>query len=382
MSGDSRRSIVGEWDEKCQKAFKDLKEMLITAPVLKCPDFTKEFILETDASFKGLGAVLSQKHEGKIHPVCYASRGLRNSERNMSNYSSRKLELLALKWAVCDQFKDYLAGREFIIYTDNSPLSHLETSKLGAVESQWVNNLQQFNFMIKYKPGRDNTVADEVSRLTQEEESETDEEYAAMAVTKDANVGELWPEGELKDAQDEMKCFKGIGQLLERDMAKGEKDEWLKDEDFRKLYRVRDHLRVQGGIIWHKKNVGINLWKIIPVLPPRLQGQLLRACHDQFGHQGRNRTLSLVKSRGYWPGMSTTIAEYVAGCDRCSVAKDETPKSHALMGRLDTSKPWEMLAIDFTVLEKRMGMENVLIVTDIFSRYSFAFPIKTKRQQP
>jgi len=200
MSGDSRRSIVGEWDEKCQKAFKDLKEMLITAPVLKCPDFTKEFILETDASFKGLGAVLSQKHEGKIHPVCYASRGLRNSKRNMSNYSSRKLELLALKWAVCDKFKDYLAGREFIIYTDNSPLSHLETSKLGAVESQWVNNLQQFNFMIKYKPGRDNTVADELSRLTQEEESETDEEYAAMAVTKDANVGELWPEGELKDA--------------------------------------------------------------------------------------------------------------------------------------------------------------------------------------
>jgi len=77
--------------------------------------------------------------------------------------------------------------------------------------------------------------------------------------------------------------------------------------------------------------------------------------------------------------MSTTVAEYVAECDRCSVAKDETPKSHALMGRLDTNKPWEILAIDFTVLEKRMGMEIILIITDIFSRYSFAFPTKDQK---
>lgn len=81
MSGDSRRSISKEWDEICQKAFETLKKKLITAPVLKCPDFSREFILETDASFKGLGAVLSQKYDGKIHPVCYASRGLRRSEK-------------------------------------------------------------------------------------------------------------------------------------------------------------------------------------------------------------------------------------------------------------------------------------------------------------
>jgi len=77
--------------------------------------------------------------------------------------------------------------------------------------------------------------------------------------------------------------------------------------------------------------------------------------------------------------MSTPVGDYMAGYDRCSVASDETPKLHALLGTLDTNKLWEMLSVDFTVLEKRMGMENILIITDIFSRYSFAFPTKDQK---
>ena len=84
----------------------------------------------------GWGAVLSQEWEGKLHPVAFASRGLRKSEKNMSNYSSRKLELLALKWAVTEQFKNYLVGGKFVVLTDNNPLAHLQNAKLGAVESR------------------------------------------------------------------------------------------------------------------------------------------------------------------------------------------------------------------------------------------------------
>lgn len=113
---------------------KTLKHCLITAPVLSYANFTKQFVLEVDASHGGLGAVLSQDYEGKLQPIAYASRGLRPTERNMDNYSPMKLELLAVKWAVTEKFREYLLGSHFIIFTDNNPLSHLQTAKLGAVE--------------------------------------------------------------------------------------------------------------------------------------------------------------------------------------------------------------------------------------------------------
>ena len=88
------------WDSKCDNTFSELKERLSTAPVLGYPDMSLPFILEIDASFNGLGAVLSQQQRGKFVVLGYASCGLRDTEKNMSNYSSMKLELLGLKWAV------------------------------------------------------------------------------------------------------------------------------------------------------------------------------------------------------------------------------------------------------------------------------------------
>ena len=129
-------------------------------------DYTKPFIVETDASHDGLGAVLSQEQDGKRRVIAYASRRLRPPEKNMQNYSSRKLELLALKWAVTEKFRSYLLGSEFVIYTDNNPVSHLQTAKLGAVEQRWAAELALFKFTIKYRPGRANRNADALSRAT------------------------------------------------------------------------------------------------------------------------------------------------------------------------------------------------------------------------
>ena len=99
------------WASEHQKAFDVLKLALTTAPVLGYPNFEREFILETDASLRGLGAVLSQvDEEGKTHVIAYMSWTLRPSEKSMHNCSSAKLELLALKWAVTEKFRDYLLG--------------------------------------------------------------------------------------------------------------------------------------------------------------------------------------------------------------------------------------------------------------------------------
>ncbi|KAK3754208.1 hypothetical protein QZH41_003310 [Actinostola sp. cb2023] len=164
---DVEGSVKEKWDSTCEDAFNKLKQMLTTAPVLGFPDFTRKFILETDASFHGLGAVLSQEQEHGLVVLSYASRGLRPSERNMQNYSSMKLELLALYWAVAQKYRDLLIGSDFVVYTDNNPLSYLQTTtKLGATEMRWAADLTQFNFTIKYRSGRSNGNADALSRNT------------------------------------------------------------------------------------------------------------------------------------------------------------------------------------------------------------------------
>ena len=146
------------------EAFGKLKLKCITAPVLAFADFNKPFLLETDASGDGLGAVLSQKlKDNKFHPVAYASRGLKGSE---SNYHSSKLEFLALKWAVTDQFKEYLQYRPFTVKTDNNPLTYiLTTPNLDATGHRWVAALAQFDMKIEYLRGADNKVADALSRV-------------------------------------------------------------------------------------------------------------------------------------------------------------------------------------------------------------------------
>ncbi len=110
--------LEGRWTSDCSKAFEKLKKCLVSSPILGYPDFKKPFIVETDASFNGLGAVLSQDQSNGRVVIAYASRSLRPSEKNMENYSSMKLEMLALKWAVTEKLRDYLLGGKFIVYTD------------------------------------------------------------------------------------------------------------------------------------------------------------------------------------------------------------------------------------------------------------------------
>ena len=117
MTNLTKGEVKFEWTAECQEAFESLTVKLTTAPFLGYPNYDIPFILETDAiavdaidySLKGLGAVLSQKHEVLNYVVAYASRKLIGAEYNDSNYSSMKLELLALKWAVTQALKQYLA---------------------------------------------------------------------------------------------------------------------------------------------------------------------------------------------------------------------------------------------------------------------------------
>lgn len=154
------------WNDESDKAFETLKKALSTSPVLAQPDFTKEFIIQTDASNVGLGAVLAQKDSStnKERVVQYASRTLNKAEES---YSTTEKEALALVWAVT-KFRCYVEGVAFSVITDHNPLQYLKTvkaDKYGRL-GRWSMILQSFiPFMkIVYKKGSSNSNADALSR--------------------------------------------------------------------------------------------------------------------------------------------------------------------------------------------------------------------------
>ena len=151
------------------EAFDRLKAACLQAPILAFPDFDKPFLLEMNASGKGLGAVLSQKQsDGQYHPIAYASCIMNETEQR---YHSNKQEFLALKWAVTEQFHEYLSPyrknrNEFVVRTDNNLLTYIFSSaNLDAASQRWVAQLASYNFALEYQKGKDNTVADFGSHL-------------------------------------------------------------------------------------------------------------------------------------------------------------------------------------------------------------------------
>ena len=379
------RNFSEKWDSNCEKAFQNLKKCLTEAPVLGYPDFTTSFIVETDASFDGIGAVLSQDQSGGRVVIAYASRSLRSTERNMNNYSSMKLELVALKWAVTEKFRDYLIGRSFVVYTDNNPLSYLKTAKLGATEMRWCAQLAQFNFEVIYRSGKSNKNADALSR--QNSTNLVSDEAVIQNITKttfvekfameDSSVNELsviWNEQmtaattfpefsrtelAVKQMQDSqiatvLKWCESGHKPTERQLRKETKA-------VRKLLRKWENLVIQDTILRYKVNdpeLGDNL---LFVTPESMRPQIL---HNLAGHQGIERTMSLIKKRCFWPGMGADVEKWVKNCERCMVAKMPVPGVKPMITNLLAFKPLEIVAIDFTLLEKSSdGKENVLIMT-------------------
>ena len=159
----SRRVI--KWLPEHQKIVEEVVTCLKSPEVIAFPDFNQEFFIHCDASNSGLGGVLYQQQEEKLRVISYASRTLSPAELNY-NLHSGKLEFLALKWCVTEKFKDYLHyGPRFTVFTDNNPLTYVQsTAKLNAAGLRWVSQLADYQFDIKYRPGKQNIDADYLSR--------------------------------------------------------------------------------------------------------------------------------------------------------------------------------------------------------------------------
>ena len=167
LTNQASSSTKIDWKEEYSRLLSDVIDCLVEPNIMVYPQYDKPYILHTDASQEGLGAVLYQKQpNGNLGVVAYGSRTLTPAEQNYHLHSG-KLEFLALKWAICDRFRDYLYyAKHFDVYTDNNPLTYiLTTAKIDATRHRWVAELADFNFKIYYKPGKQNGDADGLSRM-------------------------------------------------------------------------------------------------------------------------------------------------------------------------------------------------------------------------
>ena len=152
----------------------------MSVPVLAYPDPNKEYLLKMDASKLGLGAVLFQKQsDGRYHPVAFRSRALHGAE---VNYHSTKLKFLAMKWSI-EHFQTYLLGHHFKVHIDNNPLTYFLTSpNKDATKQRWINELVKYDFSLKYQKGKNNSVADALSQISEEWLSDEEAEKVLEAI--------------------------------------------------------------------------------------------------------------------------------------------------------------------------------------------------------
>ena len=368
------------WGTAEETSFAKLKDALLSPPLLAYPDFSKPFIVRTDASTHGLGAVLCQEQGAKAGPqvIAYASRSLKASEKHYSPY---KLEFLALFWAVTAKFQDYLKGSSFTVWTDHNPLTYILTSaKLDSTGHRWLAQLSNFQFDIKYKPGRHNGDADALSRMSEDSVKaacrldDTWEGYAqCMQVSVDrlsvincVNMEKLdWSEEQDKDPN----CKRV------KDVIKNGSHVKARNEEIGviRLLRRRKQLDVKNSILYRTVGQESKL-----VVPSHLQKKLISMCHDDMGHQGRDRTHSLLSEQFYWPSMLNFVGNYIASCGRCVRAKSHLPDKAPLHPIVST-EPLDIVCMDFMSLEtSKGGYSSILVITDHFTKFSIAVPTRNQ----
>lgn len=403
------------WGKTHQQALEQLLACLIGPPILAYPEYSHPFVLHTDASAEGLGAVLYQRQDGVMRVIGYGSRTLTPAEQRYHLHSG-KLEFLALKWSICEQFRDYLYySPGFTVYTDNNPLTYvLESARLNATGHRWVAELSDFHFDIKYRPGKSNGDADALSRMprdiegyikecTGETSRETIQAYTNMIGARHRGditwISVLTTNMDLitHDIEEVETCsFTGVQRLRDTAICEDQrsdpeigrviaykltgrhptKDERIgEDPNTRALMREWNKLVLgEDQILRRKRGETLQL-----VLPRKHRRMVLKQLHDDMGHLGANRVCQLTRDRFFWPRMQQDVELYCTSV--CSCLKQRRPNvtRRAPLQHLTSSAPFELISLDFLHLEQSSGgYEYVLVIIDHFTRFAQAYATTTK----
>lgn len=331
------KKVEFNWSEEAEEAFRTLKECLVSAPILKCPNFNKPFSICTDASAFAIGAVLTQTYDDVEHPIAYCSRILNKHE---VNYSTTERELLAVIFAL-EQFRMYVEGQKCTIVTDHASLQWFYKLKNPSGRlARWSMRLSQFDFDIVHRKGKENVVPDALSRI----------KIDSIEISE--NINDMWYLKMLKNVENFPQKYPNFT---------------IKENKLFRFSKNKYNLTSQFS------------WK--QVVPRDDTNVLLNKFHDlpTGAHLGIFKTHKRLSLHYFWKNMYKDVVNYV---NSCTVCKENKPTNTARPGVMGSAKqvslPFEALCIDllgpFPTSMKQNT--NLLVCSDYFSKYVMLFPIR------
>ena len=324
-----RKGVKYKWNNEQKQSFTKLKEKLINAPILKYPDFSKEFIIRTDASYEGIGGVLLQKDESEIeHPIHFISRSLTKAEKN---YGITDLEGTALYYCIT-KLKPYIMGSPFrtIVFTDHKPLLGLFNNKEpnNARQTRWCLTASMLKVDIRYEQGKKNVVADALSRMKNDKE----QKVLAIKTNKD-------------DENDSLS--KVIKEFIEEKFTKIDGIDYFID--------------------------GNNYRKLVTETNEKLK-LIIEAHH--VGHEGYYKTYQRLRKSYYWNDMVNDIKRIISKCEKCQLNRPQPYPEPTENIPTEVEGPFTHLGLDIIGPLIKTGNKNqyIIVAVDYFTKWVEAEP--------
>lgn len=348
-----------KWTEEQTRLFNELKDRLVSAPILILPDPKQKYVVYTDASDRCIGAVLQQtdKHHKLLGVVAYESKKLSGAQLN---YPVREKECLAIHYAL-KKWQHYLSGTNFIVYSDHQSLNYIRTTPHQNPRIlRWLEFFARFDFEIKYIPGPKNVVADALSRQPQT-----------------------------------IHTVNRIGLLEEPDVLNLEvmKEEYINDHQFVDVYKILiekqpidPQLKIQNKLRKYTACDGLLRYAISTHDNPRLcvpigvvRRLLLRQAHDADlnNHPGALKMCETLSRQYYWANMLKDCKAYARTCEVCQLTKTATQSPYGLIMPMPVPQQrWTEISMDYiTGMEKlKNGNEKVLVVVDRLTKMVHLIP--------
>ncbi|KAG2909580.1 hypothetical protein PC115_g13206 [Phytophthora cactorum] len=373
------------WRPEHQAAFDAVKTCLSIAPVLMLPDHSKPFHVVCDASDFAIGCALMQfDDEGRERVVSYQSRQLKPAERN---YPVHDKDLLAMRYALI-KFRVYLLGEQtFAVYTDHTSLrTATKSPHLSQRMARWLSLFSEYNFVVHYKPGKSNILADALSRRPDYDPrtqwgrnavgDDEDDEECAVCLAEGVAVVEIAATSPLRDA---------IAAAYEHDEACSKMIKYMRasSDSARRRLSPRSRSRVDRYTMDRELLTycvdRADTPRIAVPLDDDLRARIIHEFHDSpsAGHLGREKTFATLSRDFYWPHMYKWVRKWVRSCEACQRVKP-APSRQAPLRPLPVARgAWDSVSMDFVfgLPCDVQGRTGILVFVDRFSKMVHLTPV-------